>query len=87
MVTINCLPVPLNVVVGLRCHKKQQKIKWYLEEFSVLEIVSNMVVKKKEITMPYGFEGLLRYYMKLTSIQFIEQWVILKFYYKYFHHI
>jgi hypothetical protein len=53
---------------------------WQLEEFSVLEILSNMAIKKKEIGRPYGFEELLRYYVKLTPIQFIEQWVIPKFY-------
>jgi hypothetical protein len=34
----------------------------------------------KEIEGPNGFEGLLRYYVKLTAIQFIKQWVILEFY-------
>jgi hypothetical protein len=51
-----------------------------LEEFNVLEILSNMALKKKEIQRPYGFEGLLRYYVKLTPIRFIEQWVIPEFY-------
>jgi hypothetical protein len=50
-----------------------------LEEFSVLEIIFNMATKKK-IGGPYGFEGLLRYYAKLTLIQFIEQWVTPKRY-------
>jgi hypothetical protein len=36
--------------------------------------------KKKEINGPNGFEGLLRYYMKLSSTQFIEQWVTLELY-------
>jgi len=35
----------------------------------------NMGAKKKEIRGPNGFEGLLRYYVKLTPTQFIEQWV------------
>lgn len=35
---------------------------------------------KKKIGGPYGFEGLLRYYAKLTLIQFIEQWVTPKRY-------
>ncbi len=30
---------------------------------------------KKETGGPYGFERLLRYYVKLTPIRFIEQWV------------
>jgi hypothetical protein len=37
-----------------------------LEEFNVLEILSKMVAKKKEIGRPNGFEGLLKYYVKLT---------------------
>jgi hypothetical protein len=37
-----------------------------LEEFSVLEILSNVVAKKKEKGGPNGFEGLLKYYVKLT---------------------
>jgi hypothetical protein len=44
-----------------------------LEEFSVLETLSNMVTKKKKIKRPNGFEGLLRYYVKLKPIQFIKQ--------------
>jgi hypothetical protein len=36
-----------------------------LEEVSVLEILSNMATKK-EIRGPNGFEGLLKYYVKLT---------------------
>jgi hypothetical protein len=32
-----------------------------LEEFSVLEILFNMVAKKKEIGRPNGFERLLKY--------------------------
>jgi hypothetical protein len=51
-----------------------------LEEFSVLKILSNMVANKKEIGGPNGFEGLLKYYLKLTPIRFIERWVILKLY-------
>jgi len=51
-----------------------------LEEFSVLEILSNIATKKKDIRKPDGFEGLLKYYVKLTPTQFIEQWVILKLY-------
>jgi hypothetical protein len=34
-----------------------------------------MATKKKQIKGPNGFEGLLRYYVKLNSTQFIEQWV------------
>jgi hypothetical protein len=34
----------------------------------------------KEIVRPNGFEGLLKYYVKLTPIQFIKQWVILELY-------
>jgi hypothetical protein len=59
------------MVVGLCCYRKQQKVEWLLEEFSVLETLSNMVMKK-EIKGPNGFEGLLRYYMKLSSTRFIE---------------
>jgi hypothetical protein len=39
-----------------------------LEEFSVLETLSNMVTKKKEIKGPNGFEGLLKYYVKLSLL-------------------
>jgi hypothetical protein len=35
-----------------------------LEEFNVLETLFNMAIK--EIKGPCGFEGLLRYYMKLS---------------------
>jgi hypothetical protein len=45
-----------------------------LEEFNVLEILFNMVTKK-EIGGPNGFEGLLKYYVKLTHTAFIKQWV------------
>jgi hypothetical protein len=51
-----------------------------LEEFNVLEAPSNMATKKKEIKGPDGFEGLLKYYMKLSSTQFIEQWVTFELY-------
>ncbi len=46
----------------------------------ILEILFNMIVNKKKIEMQDGFEGLLKYYVKLTSTWFIEQWVTLKFY-------
>jgi hypothetical protein len=62
-----------NMVVGLGCHRKQHKVQWQLEEFSVLEILSNMAAKKKDIRRPDGFERLLRYYVKLTLVRFIEQ--------------
>jgi hypothetical protein len=39
-----------------------------------------MVANKKEIGGPNGFERLLKCYVKLTPIRFIEQWVILKLY-------
>ncbi len=42
--------------------------------------MSNMGAKNKEIGGPKGFEGLLKYYVKLTPIQFIEQWVTLELY-------
>jgi hypothetical protein len=45
-----------------------------LEEFNVLEILFNMATKK-EIGGLDGFEGLLKYYVKLTPTQFIKQWV------------
>jgi len=51
-----------------------------LEEFNVLEILSNMATKKKYIGGPNGFEGLLKYYGKLTRTQFIKQWVTPKLY-------
>jgi len=54
------------VVVGLCCFKKQHKIEWQLEEFGVLEIIFDMVVKN-EIGVLVRFEGLLRY-VKLTPI-------------------
>lgn len=88
MATINWLLVPSNMVVGLRCHMKHQKIKCKFEKFNVLETLSNMLANK-EIGMLDGFEGLLRYYMKLTSIWFIKQWVtheLYNVYWKYFHH-
>lgn len=90
MAIINCQLIPSNKVVDLCCHMKHQKIECKLEKFSVLEALSNMATKKKEIRVLNGFEGLLRYYMKLTSIQFIEQWVIHELYnvyWKYFHHV
>jgi hypothetical protein len=34
-----------------------------------------MATKNKEIKGPNGFERLLKYYMKLSFTQFIEQWV------------
>jgi hypothetical protein len=34
----------------------------------------------KEIGALDGFEGLLKYYVKLTPIRFIEQWVIPELY-------
>jgi len=40
----------------------------------VMEILFNMAAKNK-IGGLYGFEGLLKYYVKLTPTQFIEQWV------------
>jgi hypothetical protein len=43
------------MVVGLHCHRRQQKVEWLLEEFSVLETLSNMTTKK-EIKGPNGFE-------------------------------
>jgi hypothetical protein len=39
-----------------------------------------MAAKKKDIKGLDGFEGLLRYYVKLTPTRFIEPWVILKLY-------
>ncbi len=39
-----------------------------LKEFNVLETLSNMVTKKKEIKRPNGFEGLLKYYVKLNLL-------------------
>jgi hypothetical protein len=50
-----------------------------LEEVNVLETLFNMATKK-EIKGLGGFEGLLRYYVKLSSIQFIKQWVTLELY-------
>jgi hypothetical protein len=50
-----------------------------LEELNVLETLFNMATKK-EIKGPGGFEELLRYYVKLRSIRFIKQWVILELY-------
>jgi hypothetical protein len=35
---------------------------------------------KNKIGGLYGFEGLLKYYVKLTPTQFIEQWVTPKLY-------
>jgi len=37
-----------------------------LEKFSVLETLFNMATKNKEIKGLDGFEGLLRYYVKLN---------------------
>jgi hypothetical protein len=34
--------------MGLNHHKKQHKVQWELEEFNVLDILSNMVAKKKK---------------------------------------
>jgi len=67
------------MLVGLGCHRKQHKVQWQLEKFSVLEILFNMATKK-EIGRPNGFEGLLKYYVKLTPIRFIKQWVIPELY-------
>jgi hypothetical protein len=40
-----------------------------------------MTTKKKEIgDRPNGFEGLLKYYVKLTPTWFLQQWVILELY-------
>jgi hypothetical protein len=39
-----------------------------------------MATKKKDIRGLDGFEGLLKYYVKLTPTQFIEQWVTFKLY-------
>ncbi len=38
-----------------------------LEEFNVLETLFNMFTQKKEIKRLDGFEGLLNYYVKLSS--------------------
>jgi len=38
------------------------------------------MVANKEIRGPNGFEGLLKYYVKLTSIRFIKKWVIFELY-------
>jgi hypothetical protein len=61
-----------------------------LEEFSVLEILSNMVANNKEVEGPNGFEGLLKYYVKLTPTRFIKQWVTPELYnellLEIFHH-
>lgn len=54
-------------------------MEWMLEEFNVLETLFNMATKK-EIKGLGGFEGLLRCYVKLSSIQFIKQWVIFELY-------
>ncbi len=40
----------------------------------------NMAIKKKEIGRLDQFDGLLKYYVKLTPTQFIEQWVNLELY-------
>jgi hypothetical protein len=72
MGTISCEIVPSNMVVGLGCHRKKHKVQWQLEKFSVLEILSNMAAKKKEIGRSNGFERLLKYYVKLTPTQFIK---------------
>ncbi len=76
--TISCEIVPSNMVVGLGCHRKQHKVQWQLEVFSVLEILFNMATKKKEIGRLDGFEGLSKYYVKLTPTRFKEQWVTLE---------
>jgi len=80
MSIVNYEIVLSNMVVGLGCHRKQHKVQWQLEKFSVFEILSNMAAKNKDIRGLDGFEGLLRYYVKLTPTRFIEQWVILKLY-------
>jgi hypothetical protein len=46
----------------------------------MLETLSNMATKIKDIKGPNGFEGLLKYYVKLSSTQFIEQRVTPKLY-------
>jgi len=40
------------------------------------------MVAKKEIGRLDGFKELLRYYVRLTLIRFIEQWVVLELYYE-----
>jgi hypothetical protein len=50
-----------------------------IKRFCVLEFLSNMATNK-EIGRSNGFEGLLSYYVKLTPIRFIKQWVILELY-------
>jgi hypothetical protein len=50
-----------------------------LEKFNVLKILFN-VVTKKGVGKPDGFEGLLKYYVKLTPTRFIEQRVIPELY-------
>jgi hypothetical protein len=42
--------------------------------------MSNMAANNKEIGRPNGFEGLLKYYVKLTPTRFLEQWVTPKHY-------
>jgi hypothetical protein len=73
MGTISCEIVPFNMVLGLGCQGSSIKSNgnWKSLVFW-LQI--------KEIGGPNGFEGLLRYYVKLTPIQFIKQWVILELY-------
>jgi hypothetical protein len=63
---IGCQTIPSNVVVGLCCFRNQHNTEWQLEEFGVLEIIFNLVVKN-EIGVLVRFEGLLRY-VKLTPI-------------------
>ncbi len=45
-----------------------------------MEILFNMVANKKEIGGLNEFEGLLKYYVKLTRTQIIEQWATPKLY-------
>jgi hypothetical protein len=54
------------MVVGLHCHKKQQKVKRLLEEFSVLETLYNMVTKK-EMKGPNGFEKVVEVLREVES--------------------
>jgi hypothetical protein len=37
------------MVMVLHCHRRQHEVEWLLEEFNVLEILSNMATKEKEI--------------------------------------
>jgi hypothetical protein len=52
--------------------------------------LSNMAAKNKEIGGPNGFEGLLKYYVKLTRTRLQSNGsllsFIMSFYWRYFHH-